>query len=143
MNFKIIYLILCVSTFFMSVHQCLAITNSLEMQNQKSSDRIAIAAVGDSVTSEISERAGRAPYYLVFDGDGEFIKSVKNPSQTRGRRASSGVVDLLVKESVKTVVAGNFGNKMKNLLNTNKIDFHQHTGIVIEIVDKLIKKQTE
>jgi len=143
MKFKSIYLVVCVSTFFMSVQQCLAITNSMGMQNQESSDRIAIAAVGDSASSEISERAGRAPYYLVFDGNGEFIKSIKNPSQKRGRGASSGVVDLLVKESVKTVVAGNFGNKMKKLLNTNEIEFHQHTGIAIEVVDELIKKQTE
>ncbi len=143
MKFKIIYLVLCVSTFFMSVQQCLAITNSMDMHNQKSSDRIAIAAVGDSASSEISEKAGRAPYYLIFDGNGEFIKSIKNPSQTRGRRASSGVVDLLVKESVKTVIAGKFGSKMKKLLDTNKIKFHQHTGIAIEVVDALIKKQTE
>lgn len=140
MNFRPIYLILCVSTIFMSVQQCLAITDSLDMHNQKSSDRIAIAAVGDSVTSEISERAGRAPYYLVFDGNGEFIKSIKNPSQKQGRRASSGVVDLLLKESVKTVIAGKFGDKMKKLLKTNKIEFHQQTGIVIEVVDELIEK---
>jgi len=140
MNFRPIYLILCVSTIFMSVQQCLAITDSLDIHNQKSSDRIAIVAVGDSVTSEISERAGRAPYYLIFDGNGDFIKSLKNPSQMRGRRASSGVVDLLVKESVKTVIAGKFGDKMKKLLETNKIEFHQHTGIVIEVVDELIEK---
>ena len=143
MKFKIIYLVLCVSTIVMSVPQCLAFTNSLGMHNQKSSDRIAIAAVGDSITSEISERAGRAPYYLVFDGNGKFIKSIKNPFQTQGRRAGSAVVDLLVKESVKTVIAGKFGNKMKKSLKTNKIEFHQETGIAIEAVDELIKKQTE
>jgi predicted Fe-Mo cluster-binding NifX family protein len=124
----------------MSVQQCLAIADSLDMRNQKSSHRIAIAAVGDSVTSEISERAGRAPYYLIFDGNGDFIKSIKNPSQKQGRRASSGVVDLLLKESVKTVIAGKFGDKMKKLLKTNKIEFHQQTGIVIEVVDELIEK---
>ncbi|MCK4558223.1 MAG: NifB/NifX family molybdenum-iron cluster-binding protein [Calditrichia bacterium] len=140
MNFRPIYLILCVSTIFMSVQQCLAITDSLDVHNQKSSDRIAIAAIGDSVTSEISERAGRAPYYLIFDGNGEFIKSIKNPSQKQGRRASSGVVDLLLKESVKTVIAGKFGDKMKKLLKTNKIEFHQQTGIIIEVVDELIEK---
>ncbi len=143
MNFRPIYLVLCVSTFFMLVQQCFSISNSLDMHNQKSSDRIAIATLGDSASSEISEKAGRAPYYLIFDGNGDFIKSVINPSQTRGRRASSGVVDLLLKESVKTVIAGKFGNKMKKLLKTNKIKFHQHTGIAIEVVDALIKKQTE
>ena len=140
MKLRPIYLVLCVSTFFMLVQQCFAITNSLDMHNQKSSDRIAIATLGDSASSEISEKAGRAPYYLIFDGNGDFIKSVKNPSRTRGRRASSGVVDLLLKESVKTVIAGKFGNKMKKLLETNKIKFQQKTGIAKEVVDELIKK---
>lgn len=143
MKFKIIYLVLCVSTIVMSAQQCLAITNSLDMHNQKSSDRIAIAAVGDSATSEISERAGRAPYYLFFDGNGVFLKALKNPSQKQGRRASSGVVDLLLNESVKTVIAGKFGDKMKNLLRTNKIEFYQHTGIARKVINELIKKQTE
>ena len=73
MNFRPIYLVLCVSTFFMLVQQCFAVTNSLDMHNQKSSDRIAIATLGDSASSEISEKAGRAPYYLIFDGNGDFI----------------------------------------------------------------------
>jgi len=140
MSFRPIYLILCVSTFFMSAQQCLAVTNKSNENNPKSSDRIAIAAEGDSVTSEISERAGRAPYYLIFDGNGNFIKSLKNPSQIQGRGASSGVVDLLVKESIKTVIAGNFGDKMIKLLETNKIEFHQHTGIASDIVNELLKK---
>jgi len=107
----------------------------------KTSSRIAIAAVGDSVTSEISKRAGRAPYYLVFDGNGVFLKSLKNPSQNRGRGASSGVVNLLIKESVKTVIAGKFGDKMKKLLEMNKIEYHEHAGIAKEIVEKIIKNK--
>ena len=125
----------------MQVQQCLSITRNSDVDNLKSSNRIAIAAVGDSVTSEISKRAGRAPYYLVFDGNGVFLKSLKNPFQNRGHGASSGVVNLLIKESVKTVIAGKFGDKMKKLLETNKIEYHEHAGIAKEIVETIIKNK--
>ena len=136
-----IYLTLFFSAFFMQIPQCLSFAPNSDEDKSQSSNIIAIAAVGDSASSEISKKAGKAPYYLFFDGNGKFIKSLKNPSHTRGRGASSGVVDLLIKESVKTVIAGKFGNKMKKSLKTNKIEFHLHTGIAKEVVDEMIKKQ--
>jgi len=142
-HLRTFYSVLFLSTFFMQVQPCLSLTRNSDVDNFKSSKKIAIAAVDDSATSQISERAGRAPYYLIFDGNGHFLKSLINPSQTRGRRVSSGVVDLLVKESVKIVIAGKFGDKMKKSLETNRIEFHQDTGIAIEVLDELIKKQTE
>ncbi len=138
---RIFYLALFLSAFFLQVQQCLSITRNSDVDSSKTSSRIAIAAVGDSVTSEISKRAGRAPYYLVFDGNGVFLKSVKNPSQDRGRGASSGVVDLLKKESVITVIAGKFGDKMKNQLKANKIEYHEHAGDAKNIVETFIKNK--
>jgi len=134
-------LVLLLSTFFFQGQQSLSISSNSDADNSKSSNKIAIAAVGDSVTSEISKVAGRAPYYLIFDGNGAFLKSIKNPAQNRGRGASSGVVDLLLKESVKAVIAGKFGDKMKNQLNANKIEYHECVGLVKETVEKFIKNK--
>jgi predicted Fe-Mo cluster-binding NifX family protein len=111
------------------------------VEQSKSSNRIALATVGDSVTSEISKKAGRSSYYLIFDDNGLFLKSLINPSQTRGRRASTGVVDLLIKESVRTVIAGKFGNKMKKLLETNNIEYHEHSGVAQDVVGTIVKNK--
>ena len=135
------YLVLFFCAFFLQVQQCTSIKRNSEVDSLKTSSRIAIAAAGDSVTSEISKRAGRAPYYLVFDGKGVFLKSLINPSRMRERGASSGVVNLLKKESVKTVIAGKFGDKMKKLLKMNKIEYHEHAGIAKEIVETIIKNK--
>lgn len=140
-NLRTFCLVLFVNAFFMQTQQSLSITPNSDEDNSKSSNRIAIAAVGDSVTSEISKMAGRAPYYLVFSGNGVFLKSLKNSSRNRGRGASSGVVDLLIKESVKTVIAGRFGNKMRKQLETNKIEYHEHAGIAKDIVETIIKNK--
>lgn len=140
-NLRTFFLVLFLSAFFLQGKQCLSITHNSDVDNSKSSNRIAIAANGDSVTSEISIRAGRAPYYLVFNKKGVFLKAIKNPSLMQGGGASSVVVDLLVKESVKTVIAGKFGDKMKKQLKANKIKYHERTGITKEIVETIIKNK--
>lgn len=140
-NLRIFYLVLFLSTFVMLFQQCQSVKRVSLGENLKSSNRIAIAAINDSVTSEISKVAGRAPYYLIFDGNGVFLKSLKNPSQNQRGGASSGVVAILIKESVKTVVAGKFGDKMTKQLETKKIEYHVHAGIAKDIVKTIIKNK--
>lgn len=108
-----------------------------DTDNEKSSNKIAVAAVGDSINSEISMKAGRAPYYLIFDENGDFQKALKNPAQSRRGGASRLVIDLLLQESCKTVIAGNFGEKMLNQLKANEIEYFQRKGIVKNVVQKL------
>jgi len=134
-------LVLLISVFFFQVQQGLSFTRNSDVDSLKASNRIAIAAVGDSVNSEISKVAGRAPYYLVFDGNGVFLKAIKNPSQNRSGGASSVVVNILIKESVKTVIANKFGTKMKNQLKANKIEYHEHAGMVKKTVETVIKNK--
>ena len=135
------FLLFFLSVLFFQAQQSLSNPSNSEANSAKSSNRIAVAAVGDSANSEISTISGRAPYYLIFDGNGVFVKSIKNSAQSRGRGASSGVVDLLVKESCKTVIAGKFGDKMKNQLKANKIEYHEQEGIAQKAVQTLIKNQ--
>ena len=142
-NVRILCAIFFLSAFFTEVHPSLLIRTNSDVDHSKSSNTIAVATVGDSVTSEISMKAGKAPYYLIFDDDGLFIKSLTNPFQTRGRRASVGVVDLLNKESVRTVIAGKFGNKMKKLLEADNIEYHELTGIAQEVVKTILPNNTE
>jgi len=134
-NLRIFYLILIWGAFLMPFQQCHSVKGNSFIGDLRSSSRIAIAAVGDNVTSEISEVAGRAPYYLIFDRNGVFLKSLKNPSQNQRGGASSEVVAILIKESVKTVIAGKFGDKMTKQLEVNKIEYHEHAGIAKDILE--------
>ena len=137
----VFFLVLFLTTFFIQVQQSLATKIFSDADTSKSSNRIAVASVGDSATSEISQRAGRASYYLIFDGNGVFLKSIKNPALNRRGGASSVAVALLLKESVKTVIAGRFGNKMISQLNANKIEYHEHSGIAKKIVKTYLKNK--
>jgi predicted Fe-Mo cluster-binding NifX family protein len=138
---KFFYSVIFFSIFFFQVQTSLVFSHISAMDNSNSSYRIAIAVTGDSVTSELSNRAGRAPYYLVFDGNGVFLKSLVNPSRSQGRRASLGVLGLLKKESVKTVIAGRIGAKMKKSLELNNIEYFERSGIAEEILETILKNK--
>lgn len=108
-----------------------------DTNSKKAPRKIAIAAVGNSINSKISLNAGKAPYYLIFDENGVLLKSIKNPGQSSGHRSSSAVVNLLLKESCQTVVAGNFGEKMQNQLKAYNIECYKREGIVKNVLQTL------
>jgi len=101
------------------------------------SSKIAIAAVEDNVDSEISLIAGKAPYYLIFHANGVLLKSVKNPGLSIRHDSSSVVINLLLEESCKTVIAGKFGEKMQHRLKANKIEYYEREGIVKDVIQTL------
>ncbi len=111
-----------------------------DKDNAESSNKIAVAAVGESINSEISMNAGRAPYYLIFDENGDFRKAIKNPAQSSRGGASTVVIDLLLQESCKTVIAGNFGEKMQIQLKANEIKYYEREGIVKNVVQSLVNE---
>lgn len=74
--------------------------------------RIAVAALGKKPDSEISEQAGRSPYYLIFDEQGALLEMLKNPFSRGGGGAGFGVTKMLADKRVEVAVAGMFGQKM-------------------------------
>jgi predicted Fe-Mo cluster-binding NifX family protein len=140
-NLRIVYLLLFLSAFFMHTLQGLAVDDNSDKDDAKSSAKIAVAVVGDSDTSKISDKTGRAPYFLIFDCSGSFIKAIKNPAQDQRGGVSSSVIALLKKESVKTLIAVKFGAKMENNLKAAGIEYRQHSGIAKEVVETVIKSK--
>ncbi len=138
-NLKVFSLVLFLSTFFFQVQCGLSITDNSDADSLKSANKIAIAAVGDSVDSEISKVAARAPYFLLFNEKGNFVKAIKNLARYRRGGTSSVVVALLKKESVKTIIAGRFGDKMKTQLRANKIEYFESVGVAKNIVETFVK----
>ena len=136
-NLRIVYLVLFLSMIFMQEHQSLAGTIK---DDENSPDKIAVAAESETESSKISDKAGRAPFFLIFDGSGAFIKAIKNPAQYQQGGASSRVATLLKKESVKTLIAVKFGAKMENNLKAAGIEYLEHSGTAKEVVESIIKK---
>ncbi len=80
----------------------------------------AIASEEKDKNSIISEKAGRAPYYLIFE-DKNIIKIIKNPFTIGGCGAGWSVTDMLNDENVQKEIAGNMGANMQAALKQKGI----------------------
>ncbi len=93
--------------------------------------KIAIASTGKDIESEISDVAGRAPYYLIFENK-ELVETVENPFTRGGGGAGLGVAEMLANKEVDLVVAGNFGRNMERSLEESGVDFKIGSGSIKE-----------
>jgi predicted Fe-Mo cluster-binding NifX family protein len=142
-NVRTCFHVLVLTALFMQLQQNQACATINNLGNSTSSEKIAVAAVGDSINSEISAVAGRAPFYLIFNEKGVLLKSIKNPAQNQRGGASSIVVHLLKEESVTIFIAGKFGNKMIGQLKANRIIYFERTGTAEKTVKKMLKTMRE
>ena len=96
--------------------------------------KIAIASKEKKPESDISDMAGRAPYYLIFDGDGKLLKTIKNPFSIGGGGAGWGVAKMLADEGINVVIAGRFGQNMIQALKERGISYRESGGSVKDAV---------
>lgn len=102
--------------------------------------KIGVAARGPEAGAAISTVAARAPYYLFFDGQGNFLEAIQNPSAGSVGGAGRESAELLHKKRVTLFVAGRVGGKMKMALKGYKIEINEQTGVVHDVVKSIIEK---
>ena len=95
--------------------------------------KIAIASGGENIESEISEKSGRAPYYLIFENK-ELIETIKNPFAAGGGGAGFSVAYMLAEKKVNLVIAGKFGGNMESALKEKGLKFEEKIGKVKEVL---------
>ena len=95
--------------------------------------KIAIASEGKDKDLEVSQKGGRAPYYLIFE-DKKLIESIKNPFTTGGGGAGFSVAYMLADKKVDLVVAGKLGSNMISALKEKGIKFREGSGKKVEEV---------
>ncbi len=95
--------------------------------------KICVASVSDSIDSEISSRAARAPFLLIFE-NGELVESIKNPFSAGGGGAGYSVAKLLSDKGVQKFIAGNSGPNLSNSLKEKGISFEEKTGKVKDVI---------
>lgn len=100
---------------------------------------IAVATFEKTESSQISDKAARAPYYLVFDKSGKLREIISNPFRDAAGGAGPKMADLLAEKNVTVVVAGAFGYKMAKALEAKGIKRHETTGIVKKAVEKFLR----
>ncbi len=98
--------------------------------------KIAVASEGKSLNSMISSRAGRAPFYLIFEGK-SLIEVVKNPFAVGGGGAGWSVAYMLSEKGVDLVIAEKMGPNMKAALEERGVEFREVRGKVGKVIEGL------
>ena len=89
--------------------------------------KIAIASEGKDENAEISQRGGRAPYYLIFE-EKKLIETIKNPFAAGAGGAGFSVAYMLADKKVELVIAGKIGGNMETALKEKGIKFREESG---------------
>ncbi|MFP4022517.1 MAG: NifB/NifX family molybdenum-iron cluster-binding protein [Candidatus Paceibacterota bacterium] len=102
--------------------------------------KIAIASVQNDKNSEVSDIAGRAPYYLIFNENSELIDSFENPFTEQKGGAGVAVAKMLAEKGVDMVIAGAFGEKMTDALEVEEIEYLEKGGLVAETIKEVLRE---
>ncbi len=102
---------------------------------------IAVASDGKTLKDSVSQLAARCPYFLFIDGTGKLLEAVDNPYEDTRGGAGVSAANFLAERNVTIVIAGMFGDKMKNVLETKEIAYFESQGIVEEAIKKVLEKK--
>jgi len=105
---------------------------------QKDAVKIAVASNSKDAASSISDKAGKCPYYLMFDSTGQLIEVVENPYENAQRGAGQQTADFLANKGVTLIIAGDFGEKMIGAMRGNSTDYLQLQGTIDDAVKKVL-----
>lgn len=100
-------------------------------------ERIAVAASGNTPPASVSAQAGRAPFFLFFDRQGTFIEAVGNPYKDAGS-AGISTVDFLAAKGVTVLVAEGYGPRIVEVMKGKGMRAVTFTGTAADAVKKLV-----
>jgi predicted Fe-Mo cluster-binding NifX family protein len=103
-------------------------------------EKIAVAGNDKILTSAVSGQAGRANYYLFFDGKGKLIETLENPYKDRDG-AGKLVADFLAGKGVTVVVAEGFGGPIVDLMKGKGINAVAFKGSIEGAVKKVLESK--
>lgn len=97
--------------------------------------KIAITSKGNSLESKLDERFGRCSFFVIYDTETSGLEFLPNPNKEAREGAGPASVQIIASRNVQKVISGEFGVKIKSLLESLKIQM-----IVIRETDKNIQQ---
>ncbi len=100
--------------------------------------KIAITSTGNSLESTIDQRFGRCIYFVVYDSESKALEIIPNPGKDAEEGAGPAAVQFVASHNVSKIISGEFGMKIKSLLDSLKIQM-----IILKEPEKQIKEIIE
>ena len=114
---------------------CLIQPQLLAIEN----DVIVVASEGKTMEAAVSQRAARCSYFLFFDKEGNLKSAEENPFKDNRGSAGVSAADFLAERNVSVLLAGMFGNKMANALESHGITMVEFSGSVADALKRVLK----
>jgi predicted Fe-Mo cluster-binding NifX family protein len=95
--------------------------------------KVAITSTGNSQESKLDQRFGRCGFFTIFDTETKGMEFIPNPNKEAKEGAGPASVQLVASRNVQKIISGEFGIKIKSLLDSLKIQM-----IVVKEPEKTI-----
>ena len=100
--------------------------------------RIAVAASGNDLKSEVDERFGRAPWFLIVDTETGDVEAIENDGASQMSGAGPKAAQMIASRSVDCLVAGHIGPNAFAALAAHGIDvITAPKKLVAEVIEEV------
>lgn len=109
--------------------------------------KIAITSQGNSLESKLDQRFGHCQFFVTYNSDNGTIEIIPNPYHNVEEQAGALAVKLLSSKNVAKIISGEFGLKVKPMLDSLKIqmiilkDDSKTVQTIIEMLNKTYSKE--
>jgi len=103
--------------------------------------RIAITSTGNTLESTLDQRFGRCSYFVIYDTETKALEFIPNPNRDDEKEIGPAAVHLVANRKATKIISGEFGIKIKPLLDSLKIqmivlkDPKKKIGQIIEMLN--------
>ena len=107
--------------------------------------KIAITSTGNSPESLLDHRFGRCTFFVVYDTESGATEFIPNPHKNAEDSAGPASVQLITSRKVNKIVSGEFGAKIKETLDSMKIQMIvlRKPGITIGRIIEMLNHANE
>lgn len=103
--------------------------------------KVAITSTGNTLESLLDERFGRCSYFVIYDTESKSTEFVPNPNKEAANGAGPASVQVVASRNVGKIVSGEFGMKIKSLVDSLKIQMivvkePKKVGEIIEMLER-------
>ena len=102
--------------------------------------KVAITSKGNDLSSKLDQRFGRCAYFIIYDTETKGVEIIPNPNKDVQGGAGPASVQLVASRNVTKIISGEFGIKIKSMLDSLKIQMivlKEPEKNIQEIIDML------
>lgn len=83
--------------------------------------KVAITSSGNTAAASLDQRFGRCAYFAIYDTDTQKLEFIENTAKDADSGAGPAAVAIVAAQGVQKIVSGEFGFKIKGMLDDLKI----------------------